>query len=96
MAAARNGDFDGLVALLELSRELSARVLAEGLPIQRWSLAQWLRHRRSAQPLEALTPRDRRRPGREDLPDFVPHANRYGFLFGVSLDDFVRANGVNR
>jgi GT2 family glycosyltransferase len=41
----------------------------------------------------ALTPRDRRRPGREGLPEFVPHADGYGFLLGVARSDFERVNG---
>ena len=80
---------------LELSRALSDRVLAEGLPVHRWSLGGWLRERRNARPLSALTPRDRRRPGREGLPEFVPHAERYGFLFGAFRGDFERANGFD-
>ena len=81
---------------LELDRDLSERVLAERLPVHRWSLAGWaLRARGRARPLSALTPRDRRRPGREDLPEFVPHANRYGVLFGVARADFERANGFD-
>jgi len=80
---------------LELSRALSERVLAEGLPVHGWPLARWLRERHSARPLSALTPRDRRRPGRDGLPDFVPHTERYGFLFGVFREDFKRVNGFD-
>jgi N-terminal domain of galactosyltransferase len=79
---------------LELSRELTRRVLEERLPVQRWSLARWL-WTREGHPLEALTPRDRRRPGREGLPEFVPHTNRYGFLFGLRRVDFERVNGFD-
>ena len=81
---------------LELDQELSERVLAERLPVHRWSLARWaLREHRHAAPLSSLTPRDRRRPGREGLPGFVPHAQRYGVLFGVVRADFERANGFD-
>ena len=80
---------------LELSRELSERVLAERVPVHRWSLARWLRERGNASPLAALTPRDRRRPGRDGLPEFVPHTERYGFLFGVRREDFERVNGFD-
>lgn len=80
---------------LELSRGLSERVLAERLPISRWSFARWLRERRNVGPLAALTPRDRRRPGREGLPEFIPHTERYGFLFGVFHEDFERVNGFD-
>jgi glycosyltransferase involved in cell wall biosynthesis len=79
---------------LELSRELTGRVLEERLPVHRWSLAHWL-WTREAHPLEALTARDRRRPGRDGLPEFVPHTNRYGFLFGVRRADFERVNGFD-
>ena len=80
---------------LELSRELSGRVLSERLPVHRWSLGRWLRERAHVSPLAALTPRDRRRPGRDGLPDFVPHTERYGFLFGVHRQDFERVNGFD-
>jgi glycosyltransferase involved in cell wall biosynthesis len=80
---------------LELSEALSERVLAERLPVHRWSLARWARERGNAGPLEALTPRDRRRPGRDGVPEFVPHANRYGVLLGVPRTDFERANGFD-
>jgi glycosyltransferase involved in cell wall biosynthesis len=81
---------------LLLSRGLTARVLAESLPIHRWSGARWaLTARGQAQPLTALTPRDRRRPGRSRLPDFVPHADGYGFLLGVDRGDFVGVNGYD-
>ncbi len=80
---------------LELSRALSERVLAERLPVHRWSAARWLVERGDAGPLSALTARDRRRPGRESLPEFVPHTERYGFLFGVFRDDFERINGFD-
>ena len=80
---------------LELDQALSEQVLAERLPVHRWSLARWLRERGHATPLAALTPRDRRRPGRDGLPEFVPHANRYGVLFGVWRQDLERANGFD-
>lgn len=80
---------------LELSEALSERVLAERLPVHRWSLVRWLRERRRVDALDALTSRDRRRPGRDGLPEFVPHANRYGVLLGVSRADFERVNGFD-
>jgi glycosyltransferase involved in cell wall biosynthesis len=80
---------------LELSRELSGRVVAKRVPIHRWSYARWLRERSDVSPLASLTPRDRRRPGRDGLPEFVPHTERYGFLFGVRREDFVRVNGFD-
>ena len=80
---------------LELSQQLSRRVLVERLPIHRWSLARWLREGGDARPLAALTSRDRRRPGRGGLPEFVPHTERYGFLFGAFRDDFELVNGFD-
>ena len=80
---------------LLLSKELSARVLADHLPIQRWSFPHWALHHEHVRPLQALTPRDRRRPGRDALPEFVPHADGYGFLLGVSRADFERVNGYD-
>ena len=81
---------------LELDRKLSERALAERLPIHCWSLAQWVfREHGHAAPLLALTSRDRRRPGRDGLLEFVPHAQLYGVLFGVARWDFERANGFD-
>ena len=81
---------------LLLSRGLTARVLADPLPIHRWSAARWASTGRGqAQPLSTLTPRDRRRPGRSGLPEFVPHADGYGFLLGVGRGDFARVNGYD-
>jgi GT2 family glycosyltransferase len=80
---------------LLLSRELSVRVLSEQVPIQRWSLPHWALHSGQAGPLAALTSRDRRRPGRDGLPEFVPHADGYGFLLGISRADFELVNGYD-
>ena len=80
---------------LELDSALSRRVVADRLPIHRWSLLRWVRERRHAHPLVALTPRDRRRPGRSGLPEFVPHGNRYGMLVGLFRTDFERVNGFD-
>ena len=80
---------------LLLDPELTRRVLAERIPVQRWSLPHWALHHDHAQPLRALTARDRRRPGRNGLPEFVPHADGYGFLLGISRTDFERVNGYD-
>lgn len=80
---------------LLLSRELSRRVLADQVPIHRWSLPHWALHSGEVTPLAALTPRDRRRPWRDGLPEFVPHADGYGFLLGISRADFERVNGYD-
>jgi glycosyltransferase involved in cell wall biosynthesis len=80
---------------LVLDAELTRRVLDDRIPIQRWSFAHWALHHEHVRPLLALTGRDRRRPGRDGLPDFVPHADGYGFLLGVSRADFERVNGYD-
>jgi glycosyltransferase involved in cell wall biosynthesis len=80
---------------LMLGRELTERVLADRVPIQRWSFPHWALHGGRSAPLRALTPRDRRRPGRDGLPEFVPHADGYGFMLGVSRVDFERVNGYD-
>jgi glycosyltransferase involved in cell wall biosynthesis len=80
---------------LLLSRKLTERALTEPLPIQRWSLPHWVLRHEDAGPLGALTARDRRRPGRDGLPEFVPHADGYGFLLGISRADFERVNGYD-
>ena len=49
---------------LELSRALTERVLADGAPIHRRSLVDWLRARNDVSPLSSLTVRDRRVVGR--------------------------------
>ena len=92
--AAVPGWFVGGKRLL-LSRGLTERALRDGVPIQRWSFPHWALHRADAVPLLALTPVDRRRPGREGLAEFVPHADGYGFLLGLSRADFERVNGYD-
>jgi glycosyltransferase involved in cell wall biosynthesis len=79
---------------LRLSCRLTERALGRELPIYRWSFPRWLLHGRDVGPLRALTWRDRRRPGRDRLPEFVPHADGYGLL-GVLRRDFVRVNGYD-
>jgi len=80
---------------LLLARELTERVLIDQVPVQRWSFPHWLLHGSQSSPLMALTPRDRRLPGRDGLPEFVPHADGYGFLLGVFRSDFERVNGYD-
>jgi glycosyltransferase involved in cell wall biosynthesis len=80
---------------LDLDRELSGRLLADRVPVHRWSFPHWALHHEHAMPLQALTARDRRRPGREGLPEFEPHAGGYGFLLGLSRADFERVNGYD-
>lgn len=80
---------------LELSAELTRRVLAEKTPIHRRSLLGWIRARREAPPVSALTRRDRRRVGAHLVPEFEPLNRAYGFLLGVARDDFERVNGFD-
>lgn len=80
---------------IKLSQSFTTRVLAEGLPIWRWSPARWL----VQEPAEIRRPglliplRDRRRPWRADEPDFVPPDNAYGFLCAMHRRDFEQVNG---
>lgn len=80
---------------VQLDQELSSRALRDDIPVWRWSLPHWALHHEHVSPLRALTPRDRRRPGRDGLPEFVPHADGYGFMLGVSRADFERVNGYD-
>jgi hypothetical protein len=95
LAGSRPGWFLGGKRVL-LSESLTARVLGEGLPVQHWSaLAFFLRARGEASGLDGLTPRDRRRPGRDGLPEFVPDKEAWGFFLALRRDDFERVNGYD-
>ena len=67
-------------------------------PVRRWSAATWLtRAPREVRRPGLLVPlRDRRRPWRPWLPEFIPPFNGYGSPFAVSRADFERANGFDR
>lgn len=89
---------------LHLSPQLSRRVLADHVPVWRWSAARWLlrspreivkQPRESARPGVLVPVRDRRRPWRPDLPDFSPPHDAYGFFLGVHRADFERVNGFD-
>jgi GT2 family glycosyltransferase len=81
---------------LQLSERLSRAVLRDRLAIERWSAATLLaRARRDVAGWRHLTPRDRRRPWRPHLPDFVPHGNAYGFCTAVARADFEAVNGFD-
>jgi len=81
---------------MELGPVLSRRVLT-----RRWDVASWstgellLRSRGRLRPFVYLTARDRRRPWRPGLPDFVPDGNTYGFLTCVFRSDFERVDGFD-
>ena len=80
---------------VDLSPALSRTVLHDRVPIGGWSAASfWLRRRQIHNWID-LTPRDRRRPSRSSLPDFVPHGNAYGFLMAMHRSDFEAANGFD-
>lgn len=82
---------------LQLSERLSSSVLRDRTPIERWSAAHLLtRAGRDVRGWRHLTPRDRRRPWRANLPDFAPHGNEYGFCTGVGRADFEAVNGFDR
>jgi hypothetical protein len=80
---------------VELSRELTSRVLTEKLPVQHWSRTRWLHLRRQAPPFVAFTSRDRRRVGQSGLPEYEPPGRGYGYLLGVSRADFVQVDGYD-
>ena len=89
---------------VNLSPELSRRVIDESLPVWRWSVASWFlraprellsSHRESARPGLLLPVRDRRRPWRGNQPEFRPPYDGYGFMFGVDRRDFEQANGFD-
>jgi glycosyltransferase involved in cell wall biosynthesis len=80
---------------VELSRELTERVLGRKLPVHGWGLTDWLRARRDVGSIAAMTRRDRRRVGARGVPEFVPHNRSYGYLLGVDQSDFERVNGYD-
>jgi glycosyltransferase involved in cell wall biosynthesis len=88
---------------LHLSRELTARVLADGVPVWRWSVARWLaaprellRTERESARLGLLVPvRDRRRPWRAGQPEFSAPYEAYGFCLGMWRTDFETVNGFD-
>jgi len=80
---------------IDLSPSLTRAVVEDDLRIGRWSLASFARHRRAVHRLGDLTPRDRRRPWRPGLPNFVPHGNAYGFLMAMHRQDFEAVNGFD-
>ncbi len=90
---------------LNLSEELSRRVLEDHLPVWRWSALRWLvthprelvapvRPRERNRPGVLLPVRDRRRAGRDDQPEFRPPYWAYCF-FGIHRRDFERVNGFD-
>jgi glycosyltransferase involved in cell wall biosynthesis len=80
---------------VDLSEELTARVLAHQLTVHRWGMTEWLRSRSQVGSLAALTRRDRRRVGARGVPEFIPHNRSYGYLLGVDRRDFERVNGYD-
>jgi glycosyltransferase involved in cell wall biosynthesis len=80
---------------VDLSEHLTTRVLAEHLPVHRWGMWEWLRHRGDARPLLSLTRRDRRRVGADRQPEFVPRDRAYGYLLGVAREHFEQVNGYD-
>ena len=81
---------------VQLSAELSRAVLVDRVPIDRWSIPRLLvRLRGNQSSWRDLTPRDRRRPWRPNLPDYVPENRAYGFLTGVTRADFELVDGFD-
>jgi len=82
---------------VQLSRKLSEAVLRDRTPVGGWSTATLVRRaRRELDPWRNLTPRDRRRPWRPQLPDFEPSGNEYGFLMAMHRSDYERVNGFDQ
>lgn len=81
---------------LNLSPSLSTRVVDRGVPIWRWSAAEWLLRapRHMARPGYLVPARDRRRPWREGQPEFFPPGASYCFV-GLPRADFERVNGYD-
>jgi GT2 family glycosyltransferase len=89
---------------LNLSEDLSRRILEEDLGVWRWTVFRWLlsapselvtASRESARPGLLIPIRDRRRPWRPRQPDFSPPYDGYGFFFAVSRSDLERVNGFD-
>jgi glycosyltransferase involved in cell wall biosynthesis/GT2 family glycosyltransferase len=78
-----------------LSPGLSQRILAREVAAHSWSRLRWLRTRAEIDRVAPLTPRDRRKAGRERLLDFEPVERAYGSGFGVRRDDLDCANGYD-
>ena len=81
---------------INLGEQFSRHVLEEGLPIWRWSAAEWLIRapREVGRPGYLVPLRDRRRPWRAGEPEFTPPSIAY-CLFGVFRGDFERVNGYD-
>jgi glycosyltransferase involved in cell wall biosynthesis len=79
---------------LFLGEDFTRRVLDENLLVWRWSAATWFMRapREVGRPGYLIPARDRRRPWREDQPEFIPPASAY-CLFDVRREDFERVNG---
>ena len=89
---------------LNLSEQLSRRVLVDGTPVWRWTALRWFLtapselvsgQRESRRPGVLLPVRDRRRPWRPQQPEFSPPYDGYGFFFGVARSDLERVNGFD-
>jgi glycosyltransferase involved in cell wall biosynthesis len=90
---------------LHLSPGFSRRVVAEELPVWRWSSWVWLvraprelvvsHHRQANRPGTLFPLRDRSRPWRPDRRDFRPPYNGYGYALGVHREDLERVNGFD-
>jgi glycosyltransferase involved in cell wall biosynthesis len=93
-AAARPGWFVAANRVL-LTRELTERLLRDGMPVHRWATLRLLLATRGGGAAYAtLTPRDRRRVGNTGLPDFAPDNNAYCCV-GVFARDFDAVNGYD-
>ena len=90
---------------LHLSPALSARVLSGSARVWRWSSPRWLvsaprelvrsPHRQANRPGVLLPVRHRARRRSDEVVDYTPPYNGYGYAFGVFRDDFERVNGFD-
>jgi len=89
---------------LHLSPETTERALSGQWPIWRWSAAEWVvrapkeltrwHYREQNRPGVLIPVRDRARPWNGGLDFQVPYSG-YGYVFGVSREDFWRVNGFD-
>jgi glycosyltransferase involved in cell wall biosynthesis len=90
---------------VHLSPRFTERVLADSVPIWRWSSWHWLaraprelftsHHRQANRPGVLFPLRDRGRPWKPGSHEFRPPYNGYGYAFGVLREDFEQVNGFD-
>ena len=80
---------------VSVSPASTERILASRTRIHHWSLARWLTSGAAGiSELAMLTPRDRRKVGRRNVPEFSPRGNAFCCV-GVASADFEAVNGYD-